>query len=247
MKTCFFLLFWVCLSTLMAQPIPGPDEFVLLDKEPDPINYAKVASTVTYPKAAYNYLVEGKVLARILVDTSGLYRKHVILKSPHPALEEAVAERLPELRFKPAEYAGQKRTAWVTLPFEFKIDLVDINVEKEKEVKAPDSLSFKLPDGSYRTVANPIAESYAATVKAIGYPKKAYDRMIDGKVIVEVQFDDWGKYVANSIVRSDHPILEKAVVEKLDLLYMNPNPDGSPVGPARITIPFSFVLYSSGL
>jgi TonB family protein len=245
MKTYLFFLLWACCGALAAQRTPGPDEFVLLDKEPDPLNYPKVASMIEYPKAAYNYLIEGKVLARILVDTSGHYRKHVILKSPHPALEEAVAVKLPELRFKPAEYAGQKRTAWVTLPFEFKINFLDIN--KEMDLKSADSLFAKMPDGSYRKAPNPIAESFAATVKAIGYPKKAYDRVIDGKVIVEVQFDDWGKYAGHTIVKSDHPILEKAVVEKLDMLYMSPNPDGSPVGPARITVPFSFILYTGGL
>lgn len=245
MKTYLFLLLWACCGALAAQRTPGPDEFVLLDKEPDPLNYPKVASMVEYPKAAYKYLIEGKVLARILVDTSGHYRKHVILKSPHPALEEAVALRLPNLQFKPAEYAGQKRTAWVTLPFEFKINFVDIN--KEEEIKTPDSIFVKFPDGTYRTILNPIAESYAATVKAIGYPKKALDRMVDGKVILEVRFDDWGKYAGHTLIRSDHPILEKAVVEKLDMLYLVPNPDGSPVGPARITIPFSFVLYTNGL
>jgi TonB family protein len=245
MKTCFLFLFWVACYAAVAQRMPGPDDFVLLDKEPTPINYALVISTMDYPKAASKFLIEGKVMARILVDSSGHYRQHVILKSPHPALEEAVTAKLPELLFRPAEHEGRARAAWVTLPFEFKLKVLDINAEPD--IKAQDSILVREPDGHYRRAVNPLAESYAKTVEAIGYPKKALDRMVDGKVIVQVQFDEWGHYESHTIIKSAHPILEDAVSKKLDMLYMTPNPDGSPQGRARITIPFDFVLYSSGL
>lgn len=65
--------------------------------------------------------IEGKVLARFVVDTSGrvIMETVIIDASPHAAFSEAVVAALRRSRFRPAEARGRKVRQLVSQPFLF--------------------------------------------------------------------------------------------------------------------------------
>ena len=65
--------------------------------------------------------VDGQVLVRILVGTSGEYLEHTIVESPHEAGTNAVSKHIPELKFTPAMKNGKPVKVWVNVPFNFKL------------------------------------------------------------------------------------------------------------------------------
>lgn len=101
--------------------IPGPTEFILLEKEPDPVNLDELKHIIGYPAMAREAEIEGKVIVRVLVDSKGDYVKHIVLKDPHPILTSAVTTKINQLKTTPGIQAGRPISVWVTLPFDFKL------------------------------------------------------------------------------------------------------------------------------
>lgn len=99
---------------------PEPDDFLFLDKEPNPQNLDEVKKCIHEqfdPKIEYP--LSNKVVLRVLVGKTGMVEKHIIIKDPHPALTELVITYLYNLNFTPAIIAGEPVKAWTTLPFDF--------------------------------------------------------------------------------------------------------------------------------
>lgn len=101
---------------------PDPNTFVLLEKEPEPLNMEKFRTLVGYPPMAKEAEIEGKVILRVLVDEEGNYRRHILIRDPHPILSKAVEKELPKLKFSPAIKDKQPFMAWTTIPYSFKLD-----------------------------------------------------------------------------------------------------------------------------
>ena len=101
---------------------PDPNTFVLLEKEPEPVNMEKFRALVGYPTMAKEAEIEGKVILRVLVDEEGNYRRHILIRDPHPILSKAVEKKLPKLKFTPAIKDKQPFMAWTTIPYSFKLD-----------------------------------------------------------------------------------------------------------------------------
>ena len=108
----------------------GPNEFILVEKEPVPLNLAEVNKMIGYPPEAVASKIEGNVIARILVDEKGTYVKHIILKDPHPLLTNAVESKISNLTFKPAIQNGKPIKLWHTIPFNFKFKTVFTNLQE---------------------------------------------------------------------------------------------------------------------
>ena len=74
-----------------------------------------------YPAALRDARIEGRVLARFVVDTTGrvMMESVMIDAADHPAFGEAVVESLRRSRFEPAEYRGRKVPQLVARPFVF--------------------------------------------------------------------------------------------------------------------------------
>ena len=74
-----------------------------------------------YPDALRDARIEGRVLVRFVVDTTGRVSMEsvVIHAADHPAFGEAVIESLRHSRFRPAEYRGRKVAQLVARPFVF--------------------------------------------------------------------------------------------------------------------------------
>ena len=77
--------------------------------------------TPRYPDELRTARLEGRVLARFVVDTTGRVEPASvrIVSSTHPLFTSAVRSTLPRLRFTPARARGTKVRQLVELPFEF--------------------------------------------------------------------------------------------------------------------------------
>jgi TonB family protein len=101
--------------------IPDIDDFVLLDKEPVPLNLDEIKGQIGYPKKAKDQELEGKVVVRILLDRQGKYVKHSLLIDPHPVLSSAVTAQIPNLNCTPGMRNGRPLWCWITVPFDFRL------------------------------------------------------------------------------------------------------------------------------
>lgn len=99
----------------------GPNDFVLLEKEPAPLNMEALKGMIGYPVAAKEANIQGKVIVRVYIDQKGTYVKHIVIKDPHPILTNAVTSKIHNLRFSPGIQKGKPIKVWVTIPFDFKL------------------------------------------------------------------------------------------------------------------------------
>lgn len=76
-----------------------------------------------YPNQLRAANIEGQVVAKFVVDTSGRadMRTFEILKSDHDLFTSAVKSSLPNMRFFPAEVGGRKVKQLVQMPFVFSL------------------------------------------------------------------------------------------------------------------------------
>lgn len=76
-----------------------------------------------YPDILRSGGVEGEVLARFEVDTTGrvVVSTFTVLRSTHALFEQAVRSSLPNMRFLPAEVGGRKVRQLVQQPFVFNL------------------------------------------------------------------------------------------------------------------------------
>ena len=70
----------------------------------------------------------------------------------------------------------------------------------------------------------------------------AKEAEIEGKVIVRVQVDKEGKYVKHLVIKDPHPILTKAVTDKINMLSFTPGIQAGKPIKVWVTIPFDFKL-----
>ena len=77
----------------------------------------------TYPNQLRAANIEGQVVAKFVVDTTGRadMRTFEIIKSDHEAFTSAVRNALPNMRFFPAEVGGRKVKQLVQMPFMFSL------------------------------------------------------------------------------------------------------------------------------
>lgn len=80
--------------------------------------------TPRYPDELRTARLEGRVLARFVVDTTGRVEPASvrIVSSTHPLFTTAVRSTLPRLHFTPARARGAKVRQMVELPFEFTLE-----------------------------------------------------------------------------------------------------------------------------
>ena len=96
---------------------PHPDDDIIFRKEPYPLNLDSIVQAFVYPPIAKEAGIEGRIIFRILIDTSGHYLRHIVLREPHSILTKAVETQLPALRFSPAFIGPHPVKAWVSMPF----------------------------------------------------------------------------------------------------------------------------------
>jgi len=101
---------------------PGINDLIFVQKEPAPVNMSDIRKSIGYPQIARDASIEGMVVIRILVDKSGNYKKHKIIKQAHPMLAKACEKHVGKLKFTPAIQGGKPIQFWVNVPFRFKLE-----------------------------------------------------------------------------------------------------------------------------
>lgn len=76
----------------------------------------------------------------------------------------------------------------------------------------------------------------------IGYPERAKEAGVEGKVTVRVLVDKMGKYKKHVVLKSPHNLLTKPVEKQLKRLIFTPGIQNNRPVPVWVTIPFDFVL-----
>ncbi len=109
---------------------PGPDVWMNWQEEPKPLNMNEFLAAIGYPEMAKQAGITGKVLVRVNVDAAGNYVQHILLKTPHSILSNAVESKLPMLKFTPAIQNDKPVICWVTIPVDFV--LTNKKVKKNK-------------------------------------------------------------------------------------------------------------------
>lgn len=103
--------------------IPGPNDFLSIKEGPLPKNLEEVRAAIGYPPLAKEAEIEGKVVLRILVDTTGAYVQHITVNKPPKILLKAVETHIAKLAFIPAVgYDDRPVYCWITVPFPFRLD-----------------------------------------------------------------------------------------------------------------------------
>jgi len=110
-------------------PPPPPDDddehfFVAYDEPPQIIGgLAALSKLLDYPSVARKSGVEGRVIAKVLVSTSGRTDKVEILKSSAPGMgfEDSAIKALKKVKWKPATQRDRSVKTWITVPVIFRL------------------------------------------------------------------------------------------------------------------------------
>lgn len=74
-----------------------------------------------YPESALAAGLEGNVLVKVWVDTSGYVRKVVVLKSDHEIFIASAIEAAKQWIFTPAYMLGKTVSVWASIPFRYRV------------------------------------------------------------------------------------------------------------------------------
>ena len=92
-------------------------EFVEYDTPPAPKHWSKPK----YPETAKKAGIEGMVVLKILVGTDGSVVDVQVLKSAHPALDQAASDAAKQWTFSPAKLVDEPVKTWVSFPVKFSL------------------------------------------------------------------------------------------------------------------------------
>lgn len=97
---------------------PGMDEFIAVEKYPEPV----VTAQPKYPELAQKAGIQGVVYVKILVDKDGKPKKAVVIKTDSEMFNEAAIEAAMKFVFTPAIQNNKPIAVWVAIPFRFKLN-----------------------------------------------------------------------------------------------------------------------------
>lgn len=121
---------------------------------------------------------------------------------------------------------------------------VQTKVEEDIKMEKKESVASHFKDSEKPiliTSRNPI--NLVEVQMDIGYPKVARDAGIEGEVIVRILVDEKGNYKNHEVLKSSHPILEKAVTEQINQLKFEPVIVKGKGVEYYSDVPFSFKLF----
>jgi len=103
-------------------PPPPPEgprvKFIPYDDPPIPLRPIKPK----YPEIAQEAGIEGTVVVQVFVDAKGRVKETIILKGiPNTGLDEAAADAIRIVRFKPAKQRERAVGVWISIPVNFRL------------------------------------------------------------------------------------------------------------------------------
>lgn len=197
---CAGLYLFFFLPLAQAQE-PSPNDTVLVDTEPQPLNMDSVRRIIGYPKEARDAYIQGVVAVRVLIDKEGNYKRHIVLQEV-PQLTENVEAHLSKLKFSPAIHKGKPIMFWVKIPFRF----VMLNDGLSPEISPISVLNPK----DFSPIPHIDVMPHLLEPFNVPYPKAAEKKRIGGDLIYFVIIDEKGQYVSHHTLLSE-PIWGEAV------------------------------------
>lgn len=95
--------------------------FAQTETPPEVLNLAEVQQKIGYPAKARDTRMQGKVIAKVMVDESGKVESAEVIESPSELLSDAVSNRVTQLKFRPARKDGKPIRSIVHVPFLFEL------------------------------------------------------------------------------------------------------------------------------
>ncbi len=80
-----------------------------------------------YPELAKKARIQGKVFVKVLIDKEGIPKEAVVVKSDNEIFNKPSTDAAMKSKFSPAVNKGEKITAWVVLPYSYKLEMIEIN------------------------------------------------------------------------------------------------------------------------
>lgn len=113
-------LFLVCF--ILIATVSFVQANVTGDKLPKVTNLNNIITKISYPEDAINESVQGRVIAKVLVNESGVVEEvsRNEFKGPSVFFDE-VEKVIWSLEFEPAIENGSPVKSWVEIPFNFKL------------------------------------------------------------------------------------------------------------------------------
>ena len=104
-------------------------KFIPYDEPPEPIGgYIAIQRMVVYPEIALRAGIEGSVTVQVFVNNKGFVEETIILSGiPQTGLNEAAANAIKRVRFKPARQRDRAVGVWISVPIHFKLTATDSN------------------------------------------------------------------------------------------------------------------------
>lgn len=90
-------------------------------EEPKPLNMGDIQRLIGYPVKARDGGIQGNVVVRMLIDSSGKPVDNRVITQVSPVLSNQVEYYLMDLRLSPATINGKAIPFWVNIPFNFKL------------------------------------------------------------------------------------------------------------------------------
>jgi len=100
-----------------------PNGLVEIEVMPKVLELAKP----DYPELAKKARIQGKVLVKVLIDKEGIPKEVVVVKSDNEIFNKPTTDAVMKSKFSPAVNKGEKITAWVILPYNYKLEMIEIN------------------------------------------------------------------------------------------------------------------------
>jgi outer membrane biosynthesis protein TonB len=110
-------------STPSSAGVPNADSVFTILEVDTAVVRSQTSAAPAYPVDLLTKKIEGMVIARYIVDTTGFAdtASFEVVRSTHPGFIAAVREALPYMRFSPAKIGSMRVRQLVEQPFTFKI------------------------------------------------------------------------------------------------------------------------------
>jgi TonB family protein len=129
MKKLVSLLFWLCLVAVTSAQKPGT-HYKLIDRlttkpafpSGDAELYRFLQKNIQYPQMERDNNIQGKVLLRFMVDTTGAIQDIKVVRAVSPGLDKEairVVKLMP--KWRPATYKNKSVAVYYMVPVAFRI------------------------------------------------------------------------------------------------------------------------------
>ncbi|MBN2030406.1 M56 family metallopeptidase [bacterium] len=222
--------------------------FVEYDEPPEPVGgYRGIQEKIVYPDIAKKAGVEGRVMIQALIDENGNVVNTVVMQSlGSSGYDEAAAEAIKTVEWKPAKRDGVPVKVWIAVPVDFQLQQDEPNQPDESPAPPPPP-----PPSQINNEETPVFIPYDEPPQPVGgweaiqhkvvYPDIAHQAGVEGRVIIQTLIDENGDVVNTVVMQSLGAGCDESAAEAIQSVQWEPAiMDGVPVK-VWIAVPVEFV------